>query len=43
MFIDAAIIDTLKAFVSRYFSVAVKRVNGEELKVPVMDAFVSPE
>ena len=29
--------------VSRYFSVAVKRINGEELKVPVMNVLVSPE
>jgi hypothetical protein len=37
------VIDTLRAIDSRYFSVAVKRINGEELNVPVVDALVSPK
>ena len=43
MVIDSTVIDTVRAFVSRYLSVAEKAVNGEELKVPGMDAIVSPE
>jgi hypothetical protein len=43
MVIDSSVIDTVRAFVSRYFSAAVKRVNAKEIKVPVMDALVSPE
>jgi hypothetical protein len=43
MVIDSSVIDTLRAIVSRYLSVAEKGVNGEELKVPVIDALVSPE
>jgi hypothetical protein len=43
MVIDYGVIDTVRAVVSRYFSVTEKVVNGEELKVPVVDAVVSPK
>jgi hypothetical protein len=43
MVIGYGVIDTVRAVVSRYFSVTEKVVNGEELKVPEVDAFLSPE
>jgi hypothetical protein len=43
MVIDYREIKLLRAFASRYFSVAVNRANANEIKVPVMDALVSPE
>jgi hypothetical protein len=38
-----SVINTVRAFALRYFSVTEKAVNGEELKVPDMDAVVSPK
>jgi hypothetical protein len=43
MDIDYGVIDTVRAVVSRYLSVTEKRVNGKDIKVPGMDALVSPE
>jgi hypothetical protein len=43
MVIDSSVIDTVRAFVARYNSVAEKGVNAKEIKVPGMDALVSPE
>jgi hypothetical protein len=43
MVIDYGVIDTVRAVVSRYLSVAEKVANGEELKIPVVDALVSPK
>jgi hypothetical protein len=43
MVIDAYVIDIVRAFAARYFSAVVKRVNAKEIKVPGMDALVSPE
>jgi hypothetical protein len=36
------VINTLRAFVARYLSFSEKGVNGEKLKVPVMDVLGSP-
>jgi hypothetical protein len=43
MVIDSSVINTLRAFVSRYFSAAEKGVSAKEIKVPDMGALVSPE
>jgi hypothetical protein len=42
MVIDYGVIYTVRAVVSRYLSVA-EIANGEEFKVPVVDAVVSPK
>ena len=36
----SCVINTLRGIVLRYLSVSEKEVNGEELKVPVMDELV---
>jgi hypothetical protein len=41
--IDTSAIDKIRALVSRYFSVAVKRVNAEEHNVPHLYSLVPPE
>jgi hypothetical protein len=39
------VINTFRAFISRYFSASVNRINAKELKVPDtdMDALVCPK
>ena len=43
MVIDYGVIDTVRAFPARYLSNGENELNREELKVPSMDALVSPE